>query len=77
MVELPGLPVSFTGGIHLRRGQEPGTTLHVVDGDLEAKVPFFGKKIEEMVAAQMHRIVELEEQVAREWLQTPGSPPAR
>ncbi|WP_134772697.1 DUF2505 domain-containing protein [Ornithinimicrobium flavum] len=75
-LELPGLPVSFTGGIHLRRGQEPGTTLHVVDGDLEAKVPFFGKRIEEMVAAQMHRIVALEEQVAREWLQTPGPPPA-
>ena len=34
------------------------------------------KKIEEMVAAQMHRIVELEEQVAREWLQSPGAPPA-
>lgn len=74
-LELPGLPVSFTGGVHLRRGSEAGTTRHVVDGDLEATVPFFGKKIEEMVAGQMHRIIELEEQVAREWL-TGGTPPA-
>lgn len=67
-LELPGLPVSFTGGVHLRRGSEAGTTEHVVDGDLEAQVPFFGKKIEDLVADQMRQIVRLEEQVAREWL---------
>lgn len=71
-LELPGLPVSFTGGVHLRSGTtgEGGaaTTDHVVDGDLEAKLPFFGNKIEELVAGQLRQIVQLEEQVAREWL---------
>lgn len=67
-LELPGLPVSFTGGVHLRRGAAPGTSEHVVDGDLEAKVPFFGKKIEQLVATQMRQIVRLEQQVARDWL---------
>lgn len=67
-LELPGLPVSFTGGIHLRRGAEAGTSEHVVDGDLEARLPFFGAKIEELVAGQIRTIVRLEEQVSQDWL---------
>lgn len=67
-LELPGVPVSFTGGVHLRRGRAPGSTEHVVDGDLEANIPFLGKKIEAMVAHQIQDMVRLEAQVAEDWL---------
>lgn len=67
-LDLPGLPVTFTGGVHLRVGAEPGTTSHVVDGDLEANIPFLGHKIEQAVAPRISEIVQVEEQVAREWL---------
>ena len=60
--------VSFTGGVHLRVGAGPGTTDHVVDGDLEANVPFLGRRIEEAVAPRISEIVRVEEQVAQEWL---------
>ncbi|MGC5583314.1 DUF2505 domain-containing protein [Ornithinimicrobium sp. W1679] len=67
-LEMPGLPVHFIGGVHLRRGEAEGTTDHVVDGDLEANVPFLGRRIEAAVAPQISDVVRLEEQVAREWL---------
>ncbi len=67
-IDLPGLPVSFTGGVHLRVGSEPGTTDHIVDGDLEANIPFLGRRIEEAVAPRISAIVRVEEQVAKEWL---------
>lgn len=67
-IDLPGLPVSFTGGVHLRVGATPGTTDHVVDGDLEANIPFLGRRIEEAVAPRITEIVRVEEQVAKEWL---------
>lgn len=67
-LEFPGLPVSFTGGIHLRRGAGPGTTDHVVDGDLEANLPFFGKKIEAHVGEQMRTMIQHEDQLGADWL---------
>ncbi|MFX0539221.1 DUF2505 domain-containing protein [Ornithinimicrobium sp. Y1847] len=67
-LDLPGTPVRFMGGIHLRRGATEGTTEQVVDGDLEANIPFIGKRIEAAVAPQVAEIVQLEAQVAREWL---------
>ncbi|WP_151524302.1 DUF2505 domain-containing protein [Serinicoccus kebangsaanensis] len=67
-LELPGLPVSFTGGVHLRRGAEPGVTDHLVDGDLEARIPFLSRRIEELVGGQLREIVQLEEGIAQEWL---------
>ena len=69
-LDVPGTPVSFLGGVHLRRGPEPGTTEQVVDGDLEANVPFLGRRIEAAVAPRVHEVVQLEQQVAREWLAT-------
>jgi hypothetical protein len=67
-LDMPGLPISFTGGVHLRTSPEGGSTLHVVDGDLEANVPFLGKKIEATVAPQISGAVQVEEAVGREWL---------
>ena len=68
-VELPGTPVRFIGGVHLRRdATDPATTQHVVDGDLEANIPRLGRRIEAAVAPQISEIVQVEEQVAREWL---------
>ena len=45
-VEVPGVPVTFTGGMHLRRGAGPGTTEQVLDGELQAAIPLLGRKIE-------------------------------
>lgn len=67
-VELPGLPVSFTGGVHLRRSGTDGVTEHVVDGDLEANVPFLGRRLEELAAGRITDVVRLEQQVGAEWL---------
>ena len=69
-LDLPGLPISFTGGVHLRVGSRPGTTDHVVDGDLEAKVPFMKQRIESAIAPHVSKIVQVEEQIAKEWLAT-------
>lgn len=67
-LELPGLPVSFTGGTHLRRGAREGTTEQVVDGDLEAGVPLLGHRIEKAVAPRVSEIMRIEQEAAREWL---------
>lgn len=67
-LELPGLPVSFTGGTHLRRGEQEGSTLQVVDGDLEARIPLMGHRIEQAVATRISHIMHLEQEAAREWL---------
>lgn len=67
-VELPGTPVRFIGGVHLRRGPDGTSTVHVVDGDLEANIPLLGKKVEAAVAPEISGIVQLEQQVAEEWL---------
>lgn len=76
-LDLPGVPVSFTGGVHLRRGQHPGITAHVVDGDLEARIPLLGRRIEELVAGQIGTMVQVEQQVAEDWLtEHPGDAPA-
>lgn len=69
-LDMPGLPVSFTGGVHLRVGAAPGTTEHVVEGDLEANVPFLGRRIEEAVAPRISEVVQVEGDLAREWLAT-------
>ncbi|GAA5161098.1 DUF2505 domain-containing protein [Ornithinimicrobium tianjinense] len=69
-IDMPGTPVHFLGGVHLRSAAEPGATEHVVDGDLEANIPLLGRKIEEAVAPQIREVVQLEAQVAREWLST-------
>lgn len=67
-LELPGIPVSFTGGVHLRRGEGPGRTEHTVDGDLEARIPLLGRRIESMVSEQIATMVQVERQVAEQWL---------
>lgn len=67
-LELPGIPVSFTGGVHLRRGEAAGRTEHTVDGDLEARIPLLGRKVEAMVSERIGEMVRVEQQVAQEWL---------
>ncbi|AXH95814.1 DUF2505 domain-containing protein [Ornithinimicrobium avium] len=67
-LELPGLPVAFTGGTHLRRGAQEGTTDQVLDGDLEANVPLLGHRIEQAVAPRISAIMRIEQEVSREWL---------
>ncbi|WP_192498713.1 DUF2505 domain-containing protein [Ornithinimicrobium pratense] len=74
-LELPGIPVSFTGGMHLRRGGAPGQTEHTVDGDLDARIPLLGRRIEAMVSEQVGRMIQEERQLAEEWLRDhPGAP---
>ena len=54
--------------MYLRRGETPGQTEHTVDGDLEARIPLLGRRIEAMVSEQIGTVVRVEEQVAQEWL---------
>lgn len=67
-LDVPGTPVRFLGGVHLRRGSVEGTTEQIVDGDLEANVPFVGRRIEAAVAPHIEEVVQLEKRVAQEWL---------
>ena len=67
-LDLPGTPVHFLGGMHLRRGEREDTTEHVIDGDLEANIPLVGRRIEAAVAPQIREISVVEQQIAREWL---------
>lgn len=67
-VEVPGVPVTFTGGMHLRRGAGPGTTEQVLDGELQAAIPLLGRKVEQLVADQVRSASAVEEQLSAQWL---------
>lgn len=66
-LEIPGVPVSFTGTVTLR-GTQAGSTQHTVDGELKANVPLLGARIEQAIAPQITEIARLEATVARDWL---------
>lgn len=69
-MDFPGLPVTVTGGQRLRPGPEAGTCEQEVDADLEVNVPLVGQRIAEQVRSQIGRLVEMERDLAREWLAT-------
>ncbi len=59
-------PVNLVGGVHI--APEGDHTVHTVDGELSAHVPFIGGKIERAIGPIITRAIELEDQLGREWL---------
>jgi hypothetical protein len=65
-VEVSGAPVRLTGSLRLR--PDGGGTLESVDGDLKAKVPLVGGRIERAAEPAITTAIEVEEREGRAWL---------
>ena len=65
-VEISGAPVRVTGSLRLR--PDGGGTLESVDGDLKAKVPIIGGRIERAAEPAITAAIEVEEREGRAWL---------
>lgn len=65
-VSISRTPVSLNGSVTLEPSGEG--TRHVVEGDLEAHLPFVGGRIEQAVAPVISSAVRLEREVGQEWL---------
>lgn len=65
-LEIPGKPGRFDGGIALS-GDGDGTT-ETVAGQLKVKIPVVAGRLEKLIADLLHRALETEERVGREWL---------
>ncbi len=65
-VEVKSAPVAFTGTITMTRAGDR-TAMHA-EGDLRAKVPLLGAKIEEAAAPAVTGAIEMEQQAGREFL---------
>lgn len=66
-----GLPMALTGTVRLvpSPGAPSTTTVHI-DGDLKAKVPLIGGKIEQTAAPVMIDAIKVEHKVGLAWLAT-------
>lgn len=60
-------PVNLVGGVHIT-SENGMQTVHTVDGELSAHVPFIAGRIERAVTPLITRAIELEGQLGREWL---------
>lgn len=65
-VEVVGLPVTFAGALSL--AEVDGATQETVDGELTAKVPFFGAKVEQAAAPAVSGGVRTEHRTGVAWL---------
>jgi Protein of unknown function (DUF2505) len=65
-IEMGGAPVRMTGTLTL--SATDGGTLELVDGDLKARVPLIGGRIERAVEPAVRAAIEAEERIGRAWL---------
>jgi uncharacterized protein DUF2505 len=65
-LEIHGAPLTLRGTVRLEPGGA-GTVQHI-DGDLKAKVPLFGGKIEQAAAPPIEAAIEIEHQTGVKWL---------
>jgi hypothetical protein len=65
-IEVPGLPLTLTGALSL--SPDGDGTRYLVDGELKAKVPLIGGKIEKAAEPAVRAAIDAEEQVGRDWL---------
>ncbi len=70
-VELPRTPVHLTGSVRLEPSENG--TLQTVEGELKARVPLLGGRIEQAVAPVISSAVRLEAAVGRDWLRQHGT----
>jgi hypothetical protein len=66
VVEIGGAPVRFDARLALTGAG--GGTVETVEGDLKAKVPLFGSKIERGAEPAVRAAIEAEERIGKEWL---------
>lgn len=66
-LDVVGKPASASGNTRLTPVGDDRTEL-VYEGQVEAKVPLVGRKIEEQAAQQVQRVLELERAVGTGWL---------
>ena len=67
VVEIAGAPVRLSGRTALTPSGAGATTV-TYDGDLRATVPLFASAIEQATAGAIRSALEVEQQVAREWI---------
>lgn len=65
-LEIHGVPLSLTGTVRLEPGGA-GTVQHI-DGDLKARVPLIGGKIEKAAAPLIESAIEVEHRTGVNWL---------
>jgi len=65
-VEVSGAPVRLTGSLRIR--PDGAGTLETVDGDLKARVPIIGGRIERAAEPAIMAAIEVEEREGRGWL---------
>jgi hypothetical protein len=65
-VEVTQAPVRLTGT--LRLGPQNGGTLEIVDGDLKARIPLIGGKMERAAEPAVMAAIEAEERTGQAWL---------
>ena len=66
VVEIPGKPGEFKGGIDLA-GDDDGT-VETVAGDIKVKIPMVGGKLEALIGDMLTKALKSEQRVGRAWL---------
>jgi hypothetical protein len=66
VVEIPGKPGDFKGGIDLA-GDADGT-VETVEGDIKVKIPMLGGKLEGLIGDLLKKALKSEQRVGRAWL---------
>jgi hypothetical protein len=66
VVEIPGKPGDFQGGIDLA-GDDDGT-VETVAGDIKVKIPMLGGKLEGLIGDLLKSALKSEQRVGRAWL---------
>jgi hypothetical protein len=65
-MEIPGKPGQLVGTVTLR--PEGAGTIEVIAGELKVKIPFFGGKLEAVIAKALQEGIRLEGKVGAGWL---------
>jgi hypothetical protein len=65
-VDIAGAPVHLHGTLALTPGG-PGT-VEIIEGDLKARIPFLGGKVEEAAAPAVQSAIRVEGEVGQAWL---------
>jgi len=74
VVEIAGAPVRLSGRTALTPNGPDSTTV-TYDGDLRATVPLFASAIEQAAAGAIRSALEVEQDVARRWIEGHGQTP--
>ena len=66
-VNIPGAPIRFTGGLELS-ADGPSGSVERIDGELKARVPLIGGKIEQAVEPAIRAAIRAERRTGTAWL---------